>query len=299
MFDQLLAIIAPTLLCAAVGFIWARTGTPYPSEFVSRAVMNVGAPCLVISVLGQMQVEWRLLEQVLLVAVIGFVVMLVLGVGVIIACRHRLPTFLPSLLFPNSGNMGLPLCLFAFGELGLALSIGHFMLMMIAHFSLGLFIVSVGQDSLANRLRDILCQPMFYAPLIALAMLAMDWSLPLWLGNTLGLLADFTIPLMLMTLGVSLASLRVHTWRRSLGYSLLRVLGGFLIALVCCEWLGVEGVARGVVLLQAAMPVAVFNYLLAMRYRGDEAEVAGMVIMSTLVSFCLLPVLLLYILPAV
>lgn len=101
---------------------------------------------------------------------------------------------------------------------------------------------------------------------------------------------------MMITLGVSLASLKVSGWHHSLGFSLLRVMGGFIVAILCCEWLAIEGIARKALILQSAMPVAVFNYLLAQKYHCDPEQVAGMVVISTIVSFISLPFLLAYLL---
>jgi predicted permease len=115
------------------------------------------------------------------------------------------------------------------------------------------------------------------------------WSLPAWLSNTTGILGGATIPLMLITLGVSLAQLKVARWRHSLLFSLLRVLGGFGLAVLVAGLFGLQGIERGVLILQFSMPVAVFNYLLALRYEREPGEVAGMVVLSTLLAFVLLP----------
>ena len=101
---------------------------------------------------------------------------------------------------------------------------------------------------------------------------------------------------MLITLGVSLASLKVLEWKHSLLFSLLRVAGGFGAGLMVAQGFGLEGVERGVLILQSSMPVAVFNYLLAIRYQREPGEVAGMVVLSTLLSFILLPLIVAYVL---
>jgi len=128
------------------------------------------------------------------------------------------------------------------------------------------------------------------------ALVATGGALPAWLDNTTGIHGGATIPLMLITLGVSLAQLKVAEWKHSLLFSLVRVLGGFGLALLVAGWFGLEGVDRGVLILQSSMPVAVFNYLLALRYQRQPGEVAGMVVLSTLLSFVLLPLIVSYVL---
>jgi hypothetical protein len=142
-----------------------------------------------------------------------------------------------------------------------------------------------GRGNLANVFK----QPVLWATLVAVVLVTMGWQLPAWLDNTTRLLGGFTIPLMLMTLGVSLASLKISEWKYSLLFSATRVIGGFLIAIFVARLLGIEGVERGVLILQSSMPVAVFNYLLAVRYGRDPGEVAGMVVLSTLMAFIVLP----------
>jgi predicted permease len=200
-------------------------------------------------------------------------------------------TFLPSVVFANIGNMGLPLCYFAFGETGLALGLTVFLVVFTLQMSIGLMLVSGHVKVL-----ELLKQPVLWATAAAVAMILGDWALPAWLANTTRLLGDITIPLMLITLGVSLASLRVEEWKHSLLFSLVRVAGGFCAGWLVAEWFGLKGVERGVLILQSSMPVAVFNYLLALRYEREPGEVAGMVLLSTLLAFLSLPLVVAYVL---
>jgi len=140
-----------------------------------------------------------------------------------------------------------------------------------------------------GNLTGLLKQPVLWATAISLMLVGSGRELPVWLGNTMSMLGGFTIPLMLITLGVSLARLKVTEWRYSLLFSMTRVAGGFGIAVLVAALFDMQGVDRGVLILQSSMPVAVFNYLLALRYQREPGEVAGMVVLSTLLSFVMLP----------
>jgi len=284
MFNELFAVIAPILICAGLGYGWARNGIDYPVDFVTRLVMNIGAPCLILSSFNKSGVDIGKMAEVAVAAVVILLIMLVFGAALIRLMRLKLSTFLPSLLFPNIGNMGLPLCLFAFGETGLALGLIVFLVIFSLQMSLGILLVA-GSGNLGGLLK----QPVLWATVIAVIMISTGRSLPVWLDNTTGILGGVTIPLMLLTLGVSLAQLKVAEWKHSLLFSLIRVLAGFGLAILVADWFGLEGVDRGVLILQSSMPVAVFNYLLALRYEREPGEVAGMVVLSTLLSFVLLP----------
>lgn len=296
MIAELLAIMAPLFIGTAIGYIWVRTGTDYPSDFVTRAVMNIATPCLIVSVMARVEVEPRIMGGVALAAGLVLVGMLVVGYLITRWFKLEPVNYLPSLLFPNNGNLGLPLCLFAFGETGLALALASFMVMMLSTFTLGIMLVSRA-EGVNERFGALAKQPVLYAMVLAVVLLLTDTPLPLWLGNTVDLLGGFAIPLMIMTLGVSLARLKLVAWKRSLGFSLLRVLGGMVLGYGAARLVGLEGEALGVAVLQAAMPVAIFNYLLALRYDRRPQEVAGMVLISTLVAFIVLPILLMLVLP--
>jgi predicted permease len=291
MLQELLAVIVPILVCSGLGYAWAFKGLDYPAEFVTRAVMNIGAPCLIISSFNEADVDAGRLGEIALATVVVMAIMMVIGAVLIRLMRLRATTFLPSVVFANIGNMGLPLCFFAFGETGLALGLAVFLVVFALHMSLGLMLVA-GHGKVLELAR----QPVLWATLVAVVMTLGDWTLPAWLANTTGLLGGFTIPLMLITLGVSLASLKVLEWKHSLLFSLLRVAGGFGAGLMVAQGFGLEGVERGVLILQSSMPVAVFNYLLAIRYQREPGEVAGMVVLSTLLSFILLPLIVAYVL---
>jgi len=290
-FNELFSIISPILICAGLGFAWARKGPDYPVEFVTRAVMYIGAPCLIVSSFSKAGIDISKIAEIAAAAVVSLLVMLVIGIALIRLLKLEITTFLPSLLFPNIGNMGLPLCLFAFGETGLALGLTVFLLIFSLHMSLGIVLVA-GKGNMAGLLK----QPVIWATAMAVVLVSSDLSLPVWLDNTTSLLGGFTIPLMLITLGVSLADLKVIEWKHSLLFSAVRVVGGFCLGVLVAALFGLEGVESGVLILQSSMPVAVFNYLLAVRYQREPGEVAAMVLLSTLLAFVLLPFIVAFVL---
>lgn len=292
MFNELFAILAPIFISTAIGFMWGKTGYNFPTEFISRIVMNIGTPCLIVSVMAKVDVEVNVMGQVALATAIVMTAMGLFSWALLRWMKLEIATYLPPLILPNNGNMGLPLCLFAFGQTGLALALGSFMVMMVATFTVGLLLVTKGEGTWLSRVGDIAKQPVIHAMLIAVALLVTDTDLPRWIGNTVDLLGGIAIPLMTIALGVSLATLKIRFWQRSLLFSCLRVGGGLLFGLGVCELMELEGVSRNVVLLQSAMPIAVFNYLLALRYNRHPEEVAAMVLVSTVIAFMGLPFLL-------
>ena len=141
--------------------------------------------------------------------------------------------------------------------------------------------------------RQILRMPIIYAIGLALALIWTGQQLPQIAGRAVQLLGAIAVPLMLLSLGYSLATLKIASLRMSLVFAVARLVGGFAIGWLVAIAFGLEGVARGVVVIQSAMPAAVLNYLFALRYNNDPQEVAGLVVLSTLLSVALLPLFLL------
>ena len=131
-----------------------------------------------------------------------------------------------------------------------------------------------------------------------MGLLATDSTLPLWLGNTIELLSGLAIPLMMLALGHALGSFKVQRLPVAAGIAAGRLGLGLLVGYALTLAFGLTGVERGVVMVQSAMPVAVFNYLLAARYDRHPEDIAGAIVISTLVAFAALPALLLFALPA-
>ena len=293
MYSQLLPIIAPVFLVALLGYGWARLGLPFDREFVTGIVMNVGVPCLILQGTSGLKADAALFMSMIGYALLALGICAVIGAIVLRALRQPLRSYLPPVAFGNAGNLGLPLCLFAFGPRGLGLGIGFYLVGAVAQFLAGpLF------QGRKPVWRTLLTTPVNYAAVLGVSLLATGTVLPAWLGNTVQLLAGMAIPLMLVALGHALGSFAVKQLPVAASLALARLGLGLVVGLGLVWVFGLEGTERGVVLIESAMPVAVFNYLLAARYDRHPDEIAGAIVISTLLSFATLPLLLLLALPA-
>ena len=252
-------------------------------------MLNIATPCLVFSTLARLRFQGGELATMALASA-GCMALAADAAAAPLLLAFRLPlrVYLPALSFPNAGNMGLPLCLFAFGEPGLGLAVLFFATLAVAQFTLGPALAA-GRWDPGQALRT----PVVHAVALALLLRAAGLEVPRWAANTTSLLGGCAVPLMLVSLGVALARLRIAGLGRALALSALRLGLGFAAGLVVAWLMELEGVMRGVVLLESSMPVAVFNYLWALRYGNAPEEVAGMVLGSTALSFATVPILLL------
>ena len=286
-FQILFDVVAPVFLVALVGYLWARSGNKLDSTFVALLVNTVATPCLILDTLMRTGVSVTALSVMAGAAAATTAITLAVGWIVLKAMNEPVRTYLPALTWSNAGNMGLPMTLFAFGEQGLSLSIAFFTLSSLSNYTIGQGIAAGGIS-----FREVIRMPVVYA--IALAMVLIFWGLhlPLFAGRAVQLLGGIAVPLMLMSLGYSLASLRMTSLRTSVVLALVRLLGGFAIGWAVAWLFGLDGVARGVVVIQSAMPAAVLNYLFAARYGNNPQDVAGLVVVSTTLAMVLLPVFL-------
>ncbi|MCF8467575.1 MAG: AEC family transporter [Sneathiella sp.] len=291
MYEILLNIIAPVIVTAGLGFFWAKTGRSFNTETVTGLVTNVGAPMLIFSTLVKLNMQLSSFFEFAMIAALAALSFCIIGFIVLKSLHLDVRNYLPGLMFPNAGNMGLPLCLFAFGEAGLALAIAVFTVFSTLQFTFGIWL-----SSGVNSVTQLLKTPLIYAVIIGLGAKALAVQIPAWITNTTDLLGSLTIPLMLLALGVSLASLSISHIKLATGLALLRLAMGFTVGLGLSYLFGLEGIERGVIILECSMPVAVFNYLFSLRYKRAHSQVAGMVLISTLISFLTLPALLVFVL---
>lgn len=275
-----------------IGMVWGKSKHEYPSEFISRLVFHVGAPCLVISSIAQVQLSLAALIEMAVATMMTLGLVLAMGYVVIRLLGHDVRSFIVSLAFPNVGNMGLPVCLFAYGLEGLALAVAYLMIISITHFSIGMAIAS-GERITAKH---FFANPILWSILVACLFVGFELQLPTWFDNSVNLIGQITIPLMLITLGVSLSQIHVSQWFTGVLYSLLRFALGLIAALITVDVLELEGVAKNVVILQGVMPVAVFNYLFALKAQKNVETLASLVMISTLLAMVVLPLTLSFLL---
>jgi len=281
--------LLPVFLMAGIGYGWRRTGAPFDLPFVTRVIMNIAGPCLVFDSLSKLTLPLgefaamvgATIVMTLCVAAVAFLLVKVMGLS------QR--SFLPALTLGNTGNLGLPLCLFAFGEQGLGLAVAIYVTNSVLQFT---FVPLL--QTRVSIVRTVFTTPIIYGAIGGLGVLLAGVPVPEWLGNTIGALGGLLIPLMLMALGNTIGGLKAHNLPRAFGLGTARLVIAFVVAVGVSELLGLTGVAQGVLVLQGAMPAAVFSYLFAARYDRDADDIAGIVLVSTLLGAVLLPFLVSY-----
>lgn len=287
MLGPILAAVIPVLGTAGIGFLWVRAGRQLETAMLMPLVVDIGTPCLVFATFAKTSISPSSFAAVALASTTAIACFALLAAIALPLGGLRVRTFLPSLTFPNNGNLGLPLAAYAFGEQGLSNAIVFYAICTIGQFTVGQAIAA----GTANW-RGLLRLPLIYAVLLGVAVSIWHISLPRWLANTISLIGGMPIPLMLLMLGASLARLQVMMMSRAIALSMLRIGAGACIGLAVTLLFDLEPTARAVLIMQCAMPLAVYNYLFAQRWNNQPEEVASLVVVSSSVSIPSVPMLL-------
>lgn len=292
MVIQVLEIVAPVFLLGLVGFVWVRSGHEYRVDFVTRISFSISVPALLFSALAKAQLDPDAFARLAGASALAY-----LAAGLALWLLLRIAglsarTWLAPLTFGNTGNVGLPVALFAFGEAGLAQAAVIFAVMACLSFTIGVWIVSGGGSP-----KEAARQPIFYGAALGMVCALTGWQPPLFVMRSLELAGQMAIPLMLVTLGVSVARLTVRGTGPAIVLSVMRIGVCGVAGWAAAEALGVEVAGMHSLVLQMIMPVAVTSYLMAERYAAEPERVAGAVVVSTLISVAAIPLALLWMLP--
>ena len=281
-----LEIVTPVFLLAAIGYIWVKLGFEYRVQFVTQIAMTLAVPCLIFVSLMQTEITPQMLADISMATVMAYLAVGGAGFAILKAFGLSQRTFLPSLLFGNTGNVGMPLAFFDFGPTGLGSAIVVFAIMAIISFTFGVWLV-VGGGSPGKLLKE----PLIPATLLGGVFMVQGWQTPVFLTNSLTLIGQMAIPLMLITLGVAVARLRPGRLTQAIALALIKLIICSAAAWAAGWYFDLEPIAFAILVLQLTTPVAVTSYLQAEKYGADAQSVAGLVVVSSLMSVLSLPIL--------
>jgi predicted permease len=276
-------VIVPVFFIVAVGFVYGRRARPDLNVF-NRVVLDVLSPLLVYTALAGK--EFRLQDHGALLAG-GALLILACGIAAWLLARTthtQARTLVPVVMFNNSGNMGLPLALLAFGPQHLGAAVALFSISNLFHFSLGARITSAHAST-----RDLLLSPLMISSLLGFASAATGVRPPDLLFTGMRLLGEAMLPLMLFALGVRLTLLRREDVPRGLLGAFARPVIGLALAVPLAWALGLQGAAHGQLILFGALPPAVMQFLLAERYRQEPERVAAMILLGNALAVLFVP----------
>ena len=287
-YIKLFEVLFPVFFVVGVGYYIGKKNPKIDTKFITNFAANVGTPALILYALNIKNISFDIFSNYFwyyLLAITGF-----FFVGIIFLLILKTKDIireLPPFILPNTGNMGLPICLFAYGSDGLGIAAAISSLIILFHFTLGVFLA----DRKFN-FEVILKSPPFYTIIISVLLLYYEIQLPVFIENTSFLLMYATIFLILMSLGIALTRLKIFSFSKALISSVGRLIFGPIIGLSIIYYYELDGFAAGVLLIQCSMPSAILNYLVGSIYSPKKIvdNIASMIVVSTLLSFITIPI---------
>jgi len=287
--------ILPIILLSGAGFALGKLLQIDPRS-LGRVVFYVFSPVFLFDLLVQNQLKLKEAATV-----IAFALSFILTIGALTFLlglllkleRPSLVAILITTMFANTGNYGLPLVSFAFGEPALPYAAIYFATTTLLFYTLGVFLASLGHMSFKEAILGLFRIPPLYAVSLAILMNVFNIEIPVPVARAVELAAGGTIPLMLILLGVQLTQVQFSGNQRAMQLSVaLRLVVAPLAALLFAALFGLQDVSRQVSVTQASMPSMVSATVLATEYNLDSRLVTAVVFVSTLLSpFTLTPLL--------
>lgn len=287
---KILTTVFPLVAIVSVGFFYAKQVSTN-MDAANKINIDVFAPALIFSVLSEKSFNLMAFQHLALAALL-----VVLGSGLLLlpVCRYlgiAPKTFLPPMMFSNSGNLGLPLLVLAFGETALPAAVILFVVGNALHFTVGLYILDHKTNPLA-----IIKVPMIAATLAGIAISGLSIEVPEAIAIPIEMLGQIAIPLMLFALGVRMTQVSFSDWKIGFLGALLAPLSGLLVVFIIQWFLPLPDAQYRYLWLFSALPPAVLNYMVAERYQQEPQKVASIVLIGNIAALATIPLILFFIL---
>ena len=279
---KLIDVLFPVFLIIGIGYWYGKKDPKFNTKFITTFAGNFGLPAIIFYSLTSTNISIELFLRFSYYITLYVLIFAFIGIFILKILNKDIYRLLPPLILPNTGNMGMPLCLFAYGQLGLAIATAATAMILVFHFSVNILLASK-KFSIKPLLT---CIPV-YALLVSLIFVYFKIPSPKFLENATFLIGYSTIFLVLMSLGVALSKLKVFSFKETLIYSLTRVIIGPIVGFGFVKFFNLTGVEAGVMFIQASMPSAVLSYLVSKIYSPKKISdsVASTVALSTFLSF--------------
>ena len=287
LYLKLIDVLFPVFFVIGVGYFIGKRDPKFNTDFITNFAGNVGTPAMIFYTITTTGVTISVFIEYFIYALVIISGFSIIGILVLLILKRDFISELPPLILPNTGNMGIPICLFAYGSAGLGIASAIASVIILLHFTLG---VLLAKKSFSL---NILVKNMpIYGIIASVLFLYFEWEVPGYIENTTFLLTYATIFLVLMSLGIALSRLTVVSWTHASILGALRVFLGPIIGYALIKYLNLDGFKAGVLLIQSAMPSAVLTYLVGSMYSEKKVvdSVASVIVASTIMSFISIPI---------
>ena len=287
LYIKLIDVILPVFFVIGIGYYLGKKDPNFNTDFITTLAGNVGTPAMIFYTITSTGVTLEIFIEYFIYALIVIGGFAAIGLITLWLMKKDIVSELPPLILPNTGNMGIPICLFAYGTEGLGIASAIASVIILLHFTLGVLLAKK-----SFSLKILITNMPIYGIIVAVIVLYYDWNVPGFIVNTTFLLTYATIFLVLMSLGIALTKLKVVSWINASILSSVRIIIGPIIGFGLIKYLNLSGLAAGVLLIQSAMPSAILTYLVGSMYSEKRVvdSIASVIVTSTMMSFITIPI---------
>jgi malate permease and related proteins len=291
------SIVFPVFFIIFIGFIFGKL-VDIDFRAISKLVLYVFNPALYFNSMLTANVDGEEFVKVIIYAIVlffSFIALTYLLNGTLLKFSQQMRSALIlSTAFPNSGNYGLPIILFAFGEIGFDRAVIFTVLQSLLMNSAGVYFASNSNNSFKDSMKDVLKMPGFIALLIAIIMKNFNIMPYDFLMRPIVLMGQAAIPSLLAILGIQLSRVKIEfDWKFITSSVILRLFVYPVVAFIIISFFfGFNDLTGKVLLVLAATPSAVSTTLLAIQYDAKPQLVSTITLITTLLSMVTISILL-------
>ena len=291
LYIKLFDVLFPVFFVIGVGYFLGIKDPKFDTKFITNFAGNIGTPAMIFYTITTTGVTLAVFIEYFVYALIIIGGFSIIGLLFLFILKRDVISELPPLILPNTGNMGIPICLFAYGTAGLGVASAIASVIILLHFTVGVLLAKK-----SFSLNILVKNVPIYGIIAAVMFLYFEWNVPGFIENTTFLLTYTTIFLVLMSLGIALSRFEVVSWSHAAILGAVRVIIGPCIGYALIVFLKLDGFAAGVLLIQSSMPSAVLTYLVGSMYseRRVVDSVASVIVTSTLMSLITIPIVVFY-----
>lgn len=297
---DLFFIILPVLIIFGIGFIGQKL-IGFDIKSISTAALYLMSPFLAFRTFytNPLNMDYiYIIAFCLILTVALFAVVWITG-KLMGATMPQMSAMILGGVFMNSGNYGAPVVLFAFGAIGFDYAVVMMVFQSLLMNTIGIFFASLGGEekaTLHESFQRVIRMPLIYAAFLGVGMQAIHVDLPQPLMEGISMVADASIPTVMLVLGMQLAAIQRKrvAYRYVTAITIIRMIASPIIAMVILLFMPVNDLLRSVLILQTAMPAAANTTMFALQFGTEPDLVSFTTFITTIISIVTIPIVLFF-----
>ena len=297
---DLLLIILPVFIIFFIGFIGQRL-IGFDIKSISSAALYLMSPFLAFRTFYTHELSIDYVYILISCLGLTFSLLLIAWLSSLFmqTTRSELSALILGSVFPNSGNYGAPVVLFALGAVGFDYAVVIMVFHGLIINTIGIFFASLGGEEKATwkqAIYKVLRMPLAYASALGILLQLVDITVPQAVMEGVGLAADASIPTVMLVLGMQLAviSKKKVAYRLVSAATIIRMAVSPLVAAVIVSFMPLDDLYKTVFIIQSAMPTAANTTLLALQFGTEPDLVSFITFITTILSIITIPLTLFF-----